>query len=464
MKVYRVTRVVLAVAALSIPAALVAQGFAVSEVGACATARGFATTASPCRDASAIFWNSAATTWLPGLTIAGGVTQIAIKGTFQQDTTGRLWNATAPWKRVPSFFLNYHSPTSQAAWGIGVYVPYGLTSQWSNDFPGRFSAQKAALGTFYVQPNFAWQLTPEWSIGGGPVIGHSNIELIQAIDLSQQTAAPGVTFANLGIATGTQFATVDAKASATAYGVQIAVAGKPSPEWSVGARFLSPLEFKYDNGTATFDQVKTNLVVGGTVLPPFNGGTPIDAIVAGQFTTGGALVPQGITTKITHPAQVQTGIAYSGYRNWLLEADYQWTGWKRFDVLPVTFTGPAHDAASRTLIESYNNTSSIRLGVEYTIPTEGWKLRAGFMGSAGAAPPETVTPLLPEMDREYYNVGAGIPLGKFGADVTYSHVSTPGARGRIGERTSLTQTADQLNTGVYNLSANVFSLTLKAHF
>jgi long-chain fatty acid transport protein len=159
---------------------------------------------------------------------------------------------------------------------------------------------------------------------------------------------------------------------------------------------------------------------------------------------------------------VQAGIAYSGYKNWLVEADYAWIGWKRFDVLPVTFAGPAA-ASSRTLLESYNNTSSIRLGAEYTIPTEGWKLRAGFAGVAGAAPPETVTPLLPEMDREYYSVGAGVPLfWGLSLDGAYSHVVTPGARGRIVERTTLTQTADQLNTGVYNLSANVFSLTIKA--
>ena len=42
---------------LVVPVALSAQAFGLNEIGSCAVARGFATTASPCRDASTIFWN-----------------------------------------------------------------------------------------------------------------------------------------------------------------------------------------------------------------------------------------------------------------------------------------------------------------------------------------------------------------------------------------------------------------------
>ena len=57
---------------------------------------------------------------------------------------------------VPHLFLNYAPRTGamsmngKAAWGIGVYVPYGLTSQWTDSFPGRFQAKKAALQTAWI--------------------------------------------------------------------------------------------------------------------------------------------------------------------------------------------------------------------------------------------------------------------------------------------------------------------------
>lgn len=466
MKFHRATRLLFASAFLAAPIVAHAQAFGLNEIGSCAVARAFANTASPCKDASSIYWNPAATSQLSGWSFTGGVAAIAVKGSFTQDTTLRKYNADVPTEYVPNAFINYHAAGSKASYGLGFYVPYGLTSQWGDDFPGRFSAKKASLKTFYIQPNFAWQLTPNWSIGGGPIFGHSSVELIQSIDLSNVVATGSTTFGALGIATGTEFARADLKGSATAWGAQIGVQGKINQDWTFGARFMTPLEFKYDDADATFAPVATNLVIGGTLQAPFVAGTPVDALVGPQFTSG-ALVAQKASTKITHPAQVQAGFAYSGFKNWLLEGDYAFVGWKRFDVLPITFNGPAN-INNRVLIENYNNSSSIRLGAEYTTAKDGWKIRGGFSGVASAAPPETVTPLLPEQDRTYGTFGVGIPLmSNWAADLAYAHIFTAGARGRISERSNLvntTATAAQLNTGRFDLSANVWSISLKANY
>jgi long-chain fatty acid transport protein len=478
MELHRATRLLFASSALAAvaslpPTLLRAQAFGLNEIGSCAVSRAFAATASPCKDASTIFWNPAAATNLPGWSVTGGIAAIAVNGSFTADTSHRKWDADLPTEWVPHLFVNYHKPASSWAWGIGAYVPYGLTSQWTDDFPGRFSAKKASLKTIYVQPNVAYQITPNWSIGGGPIWGHSSVELIQGVDLAPiVTPAPGnPTFGQLGIAAGTEFARVRLKGSGDAFGAQIGIYGHPSPSWMVGARFLTPMTFKYNDADATFTQVSTGLVIGGTLAPPFSAGTPVDSLVACQFRTCGsavgALTPQTADTKITHPAQFQGGVAYSGWRNWLIEGDYAWVGWKRFDVLPVTFNGPA-SANSRTLIEGYNNSSAIRLGAQYTTGYSGLQLRAGFAGVASAAPAETVTPLLPEQDRTYWTLGFGWPITSMWAvDGAYAHISTGGARGRIVERTTTSNTnatAAQLNSGVFDLSANIFSLTLKAFF
>ncbi|HEY9227669.1 MAG TPA: outer membrane protein transport protein, partial [Gemmatimonadaceae bacterium] len=434
------------------------------EIGSCAVGRAFAATASPCRDASTIFWNSAAATQLTGWNVTAGAAAVSLQGSFKEDTTRKVFESNVPTEYIPHAFVNYHKANTKLAYGLGVYVPYGLTTQWNNDFPGRFVALRASLRTVYVQPNIAWQINSKWSVGGGPIWGHSSVELTQAVDLSTQQPLPGVTFANLGIARGTEFARAKLEGSATAFGAQIAVLGQPARGWNVGLRFLTPLEFKYDDADASFSQVFTGLIVGGT-LPgtPFQAGTPIDSIVAPQFRSGGLLVPQNASTKITHPAQIQGGVAYSGWKNWLFEADVAWVGWKRFKELPLDFSGS--NALDRVLIEDYNNSTAFRLAAEYTIPTDGWTLRTGYSGVASAAPDETVTPLLPEQDRAYWTFGASIPFGKtFALDAGYAHVFTPGARGRIVERLSREQTAAQLNTGVYSLTANVISLSVKASF
>ena len=92
-------------------------------------------------------------------------------------------------------------------------------------------------------------------------------------------------------------------------------------------------------------------------------------------------------------------------------------------------------------------------------------VRGGFAGVTRAAPDVTVTPLLPEQDRANYSLGFSLPvMGKVVLDGGWVLVTTPGRRGRIDERVGTTQTAGQLNTGVYSLTANIFALGLKSSF
>jgi long-chain fatty acid transport protein len=200
---------------------------------------------------------------------------------------------------------------------------------------------------------------------------------------------------------------------------------------------------------------------------PVPAGTPFDALVASQFTTG-SLQAQKVTTQIQHPAQVQLGFAYTGYQNTTLSAEYAYVGWKSFKELPVDFTGAttATTAPDKVLIENYNNTSSIRLGAEHRL-SSGLALRGGFTAATAAAPDETVTPLLPEQDRSLFTLGAGLPVGaRFAIDASYARIFTPGRRGRLDERStgSTTAQAIALNEGSYALSANIFAVSFKANF
>lgn len=457
--------------ALAGPAALHAQGFGLNEIGSCAVSRASATTGAPCEDASAIFWNPAAGTRLQkGISVYGGLASIQVAGGYTPDftSTGKEYRPNIPTAFPPHLFINWKGASRFAA-GLGVYVPYGLTSQWNEDFPGRFSAKRASIATIYVQPNLSIDLTPEWAIGGGPIIGHSKVQLSQSLDLSQQKlpSPAGATFANLGIAPGSEFGRAFLEGTAMGYGFHVGVHGKIGTSLQLGARYMSSIEFKYDDADARFVQLATGLIVPdastGAALGGVPAGTPYDLILAPQFRTGGALVDQKVKTKITHPGQFEAGVGYTAPTGTLLSFDYGYILWSKFDELPVSFQGPA-SGNSRSLIEDYHNSASYRLGLEQKFPGY-WNaaLRAGFSLTQTPAPDETVTPLLPDMDRRNFALGLGLPFGgRYALDLGYLHVDTKGRRGRIVERTSYSQTADQLNTGFYRLNANILSLSLKA--
>jgi long-chain fatty acid transport protein len=463
MTFHRASRFALTLALLGLPAAAGAQAFGLNEIGSCALARGFAATGAPCDDASTVFWNPGAVPRTPGFSVLAGAAVIQIKGDFTRDTTFRRDETDIGAAVVPHVFLNYRT-AGRLAMGLGLYVPYGLTSQWKQDFPGRFAAQKASLQTIYVQPNVSYQLTENWSVGGGPVIGHSTVELIQGVDLSTlptSAATNAPTFGQLGIARRTEFAQANLKGSATAFGVNVGFHGRLNPSWQMGGRFLSQVFFKYDDADATFVPRSTGLTLAAGNPLGRPAGTLVDDLLAGQFTGSGALTAQKVKTQIMHSAQAQVGFGYTGFQNTTVSFDYAWVGWKSFKELPVDFQGGATD---RVLFEDYNNTSSIRLGVERRF-TGGAALRVGAAAAASAAPDVTVTPLLPEQDRSYGMLGGALPLGsRFTVDATLAHIFTPGRRGRIDERTARTQTAEQLNNGAFTLSGNIVSLSLKASF
>jgi long-chain fatty acid transport protein len=466
MSLHRFTPHCLAAVLLALPATAFAQGFGLNEIGSCAIARGYAATGAPCKDASTIYWNPAYAAALSGNSLVVGGASIAVTGAFTRDTSLNRYDANIPTSYAPHLFFN-HRQSENFSWGLGVYVPYGLTSQWNPNFPGRFVALKASIATIYVQPNFAWKINDRWMIGGGPIIGHSSVELIQSLDLSQQVAEVDpnlgkITFGMLGIPQGTEFARGTLKGDAYSYGVTIGIYGKLSDHWTMGARYLSSLNFDYKNGKATFTPIQTGLTLAANNPLNLPAGTPVDAVVASQFSAGGALVSQTGTTELVHPDQAEVGFAYDGFDRWLLSADYTWIGWKRFHQLDIHFSNPA--LGTVTQYENYNNSSAIRLGAQYTAGNN-WQWRAGFAGIATPAPDATVTPILPDQDRANYTAGLGIPLTKgLTLDAAYVYVWTPGRRGRIVNRTSLSQTAAQLNDGVYTLQANIFSLSLKASF
>jgi long-chain fatty acid transport protein len=459
MPLHRVSRFVLTIGLLAVPAGARAQAFGLNEIGTCAISRAFANTSAPCDDASTIYWNPGAISKTRGLSVLAGAAVIPLKGDFTQDTTFQRYDADIPTAVVPHVFANYRT-SGRLAYGVGVYVPYGLTSQWRDDFPGRFAAQKASLQSIYFQPNVAFQLTEGWSVGIGPVIGRSSVELVQAIDLSQQrTSANGPTFGQLGIPKRTEFARATLKGDAMGYGVNVGFHGRLTPTWEVGGRFLSQVDFKYDDADATFEARPTGLTLAANNPLNAPAGTPVDALLSGQFTGTGALTAQKVQTRIMHPAQVQVGFGYTGFPNTTLTVDYAWVGWRSFKELPVDFQGGATD---RVLLENYNNTSSLRIGGDYRF-TNGAAVRAGFAAAASAAPDVTVTPLLPEQDRSYGSIGGEYPItSRISVDGAYMRIHTPGRRGRLDERTSASQTAEQLNNGSYSLRANIFSLSLKA--
>src|SRR6266568_3236814 len=423
------------------PALLGAQGFGIYEQGACSMGRAGTGVAAPCSDGSAIFFNPAGLAGLKGGRATIGVTLLDVQGGFTDDLFQQTTKLDDPLLAIPQVYVAY-GVTPKLGVGVGLFAPYGLETRWPLSFDGRFAGYKNMLRSVYVQPTLSYQVTPWLSLGGGFDIGLGKVELNQRLDLAEAPipttilppppGSPPYVFGQFGIAPGTDFADAHLEATKTAVTAHWGGIIKVNDKLSIGGRYLMHAKFDY-SGTATFTQVPTNLIVpadltvGPLTIPQ---GTPIDAFLQAPplalFST--VLTTQTVTTTITNPEQVVFGLAYKPRSDWTLFGDYQFTRWgKRFWVLNINFANPL---LNRVLYETYQNTNGFRVAAEWAKNAK-WTFRDGYLYHQGAAPAQTVTPLLPEGNRNEFTGGFTVKLSPgFAADLAFQYIQQNDRRGR----------------------------------
>ncbi len=75
-----------------------------------------------------------------------------------------------------------------------------------------------------------------------------------------------------------------------------------------------------------------------------------------------------------------------------------------------------------------------------------------------------MTPLLPEASRNEVTAGLAVRItNTLTANVAYQFIVQPDRRGRVRERLP-SETADAVNSGLYEFWAHLVGLTLTAHF
>lgn len=429
-----------------VPSLLAAQGFGVYEHGTCTMGRAGVAAAAPCADGSAIFFNPAGLAGMPGRHLSAGVTFIQALGNFTQDLTATRTDIDNPLIPVPNFYFTY-ALSPKATVGIGAYAPYGLETRWPDRFDGRFLGYNTNLRSIYVQPTIGYQIHDRLKIGVGLAYIYTWLELNQRVDLSAQgvPGLPGATFYNLGIPWGTDIADARLTANGTGFAVNFGAILKVTDRISVGGHWLTRKTLKYE-GDAEFSPLATGLTLAAGNPLGLPAGTPVDAVVAPLFLPGQAFASGGASTELTLPPQGSLGIAYQASDALSVMADWHYVVWGWFNSLPVDFENPG--TPDFTLYEGYRDTHGFRVGAEYQYSSK-YTLRAGYLYHGAAAPPETVTPLLPEGARNELTIGLGAELSSsLHADFGYQFIKQNDRRGRIHEATVG-------NTGVYEFTAHL---------
>jgi long-chain fatty acid transport protein len=444
------------------PRTAAAQGYGVYEHGTCAMGRAGTGVASPCPDGSTIFFNPAGLALMTQQMISAGGTLIIPSGGFENENTGVKTDLNDRIYPVPHLYYQRRINDRLAA-GFGMFVPYGLETDWPEDFEGRFLGFKSVVQGIYFQPTLAAKLTDRISVGAGLDIVPLHVELHQHADLSTVAlpppAPPGATFANLGIPPETDFASAKVTGNGWNIGANFGIMWQATDRLSFGARYMTRQKIEIDDGTVSFNQLPTGITLA--LGNPFGvpAGTPLDAILAPRFLDDSLLGTQSGSTRLTMPDQFTVGTAFQVTSKIKVLFDYQRVNWKVFDELVLQF----ERAGTRTIVESYRASNGFRLGGEYAwSPTT--TIRGGVLTHSAAAPDQTVTPNLPEGKRSEITLGFGTRLtNALRVDLAYQYIDQADRRGRTTDGGMAVPTT-AVNNGLYTFSAHLIGATLALAF
>lgn len=385
-RIYLQSALAMAVAAATSPA--LANGLALNEQNASGTGTSYAGRASTPRDASTIYGNPAGLSRLDRAQVSGGAAFIHAKtdisdaqGAFPGTNHGDM----VPDSTVP--FAYYAQPLNDKIHvGLGLYVPFGVESDYEKTFQGRYEGLHSLVQVVTVQPTLSYEINDRVSIGGGPTFNR--------IDGKLTSAVPGYAFNPALASAPDTFVNIEGHDEAVGYNLGMLVAVTDNLDW--GLTYHSKVDYTLDGHTN----------ISNAPVPGLDG--HYDA-----------------SLDITMPESVDTSVTYRLNR-WTLYAGTTWTRWSRLQSIEVKNGGLAapYQADFGTVGEelNWNDTWSYALGAAYQLNPQ-WQLRTGFAVDPSPTTNEDRTVRIPVGNRKSVSLGAGwSPTADLTVDLAYAYL------------------------------------------
>lgn len=395
-----------------------ASGFQINEHGARAMSMGGAFVGLA-NDPSAVYLNPGAVVHLNSTQIMAGATYIQPHASFRGPKP-----AIDEYKLKDQFFnpINFyvtHKINSDFAVGFAVNNPYGLGTEWEEDWVGRFLAVETEIRTFFFTPVLSYKVLDNLSIGAGVSYAYGDV-VIKRKNMLQPTNAEAM---------------INLEGDGSGWGFLAGVYYQPFEKLSLGVTYKSSVKLEFE-GDATAD-------------------------APSQFAP---LLPTGsISAPLEVPANLTVGAAYHFTDKLVVTADYQFVGWSSYDKLEITFED-VEDPDSRvsSAERNYEDSYILRLGAEYQLLDE-LAVRCGILYDSNPVLEEYSEPTLPDSDRLGLNIGAGYAFTEhISVDIAYLFL-------RFEERDINNSMinyhgGDTPFLGVYNSYAHLLGLNLSYKF
>jgi long-chain fatty acid transport protein len=366
-----------------------ASSFALLEQGGGGNA--YAGGAAGAEDASIIFSNPAGMSRLNGtqVTVGGSMIQPSSKfsdngstGAALQTGGGNGGDAGGTVFVANTYMVMELDPAVR--FGVGVFAPFGLQTEYDSTWIGRFQAIKSRIQTINLNPSLSYRMNDSVSLGIGLSYQHISGELTNAVNYS--AAAGGLLGANLeGISSIT--------GSDSSWGYNFGALFNVSPDTRIGISYRSKINYTL-NGTITFSNVPA-------------------ALAASPALANGA---------VNLPISMPDSFSLSGFHQlgkWDLMADATRTGWSVLQQMAITRSDGTN---VQTVQENWKDTWRIAFGASYH-HNEQWLTRVGVAHDQTPMSDAYRTARIPDSDRTWLTFGGQYKTSASNKiDFSYAHI------------------------------------------
>lgn len=359
-----------------------AGGFQLTEQSALALGRAYAGVGVDGSDVSGVYYNPATMTLHPGTQMQLGVVGVGLNLDYAGDNGSRENGRKKP-EVVPHAFVS-HQLTDDAWVGFALTVPFGLSTDYSNDWDQAGEGTSAMIKVIDFNPNVAYKLSDKVSLGAGVSFQYVEAKLGFNWDKHPLLGNLGYIKPQLAaLAPGQSHLKVDGYA----WGWNVGMMWTPVDTVRVGLSYRS----------------KVSHTVDGTLKTSNPNLKTVDASVT-----------------MDAPAWAMLSAAWD-VNDWLsLYGTFRWADWSSFQSLTIETSAVPMPLKSE---KKWKDTYLMTLGYDAKM-SEFWTLRGGIgYETSTISDPTLRTGTIPDADRYWLAIGSSFNWTKnFQTDVAFAHL------------------------------------------
>ena len=377
----------LAAAAVVVASAFASQayaaGFQLSEQSTVQMGRAMAGAGVVGDDLSAVHYNPAGMTLLPGTRIQATGTWVAVNAEYKGDK-GASENGRKKGQMIPAGYIT-HQLNDQWWLGLGLTVPYGMGTDFDRNWEGSDRGNKSMILTFDINPNVAWKLNEKLSFGAGVSLQYAKAKLGLSKGGVIDTQKGKMYVPNLGNAT--------VAGDSWAWGWNVGMMWKPVDTLRIGLAYRSHIAHNAE------------------------GDTTLEGPMVAQMTQNKLTkIESDMDVRIKTPDTVTLSAAWDATQDLTLSATARWSKWSNFDVLSVeNATVP-----DTQVLNHWDDTWFFSLGADYRL-NDQWTVRGGVAYDQGPVDNLYRMAVIPDTDRVWVAGGASF---KYSNNLTFDFGAT----------------------------------------